>query len=389
MLMNESRKPPVPTPCPIAISEPDLTKLERDYLLAAFDSSWISSTGTFVSRFESGFAEFTGASHAISCANGSCALHLALLALGIGPGDEVIVPDLTYVATANAVRYVGAEPVIADCDPRTWTVDPKSVARLITGRTRAIIPVHLLGTPADMTALTAIAKQHGIFVVEDAAEAHGATHAGHTVGSLSDLSVFSFYGNKILSTGEGGMVCTSSDDLAARVRKFRCQGVDPKRHYWFDTVGYNYRLSNLACAIGLAQLERFNELCASREKVRAWYNQALAKESIALVAQQIPPDAAPVLWIYGVVLDEAFPADRDFVRAQLDKAQIETRPLFPPMSSLPIYRDCRTDRGCPVARRLGRRGIMLPTHTRLTRKDVQRIVDQLSAIANQRLACIA
>ena len=181
----------------IHVSQPDLNGRERKYLLEAFDSSWISSTGKFVSKFEEQFAEFAGVQHAISCSSGTCALHLALLALDIGPGDEVIVPDLTYVATANAVRYVGAVPVLADCDPTTWTIDPQSISRLITERTRAIIAVHLLGMPADMGAITEIARQHGLRVIEDAAEAHGAVYAGRSIGSLGDVATFSFYGNKI------------------------------------------------------------------------------------------------------------------------------------------------------------------------------------------------
>jgi perosamine synthetase len=367
----------------IPVSRPDLTALERSYLLDAFDSSWIASTGPYVQRFEGRFAEFCQVPHAVSCTNGTCALHLALLALEIGSGDEVIVPDQTYVSTANAVRYVGATPVFADCDPLTWTIDPASVERLLSPRTRAIVAVHLFGVPADMDRLRPIADDAGCALVEDAAQAHGARWAGRRVGSPGDISTFSFYGNKILTTGEGGMVCTGDDRLAARVRKLKGQGADPARHYWFDEVGYNYRMTNLACAVGLAQLERFEELRDRRERVRRWYLEALSEEDLPLIVQQTQPQAEAVLWMQGVVLEDAAPAEREELRRGLAAAGIETRPFFPSLSSLPIYDDCPTDAGCPVSRHLGERGIMLPTHTQLERDDVRRIVAAVSSLIGQ------
>jgi perosamine synthetase len=367
----------------IPVSKPDLTELERSYLLDAFDSSWIASTGSYVQRFEARFAEFCQVPHAVSCTNGTCALHLALLALEIGSGDEVIVPDQTYVSTANAVRYVGATPVFADCDPRTWTVDPVSVERLVSARTRAIIAVHLFGVPADMDRLRRIAEDAGCALIEDAAQAHGARWSGRRVGSLGDVSTFSFYGNKILATGEGGMVCTADDRLAARVRKLKGQGADPARHYWFDEVGYNYRMTNTACAVGLAQLERFEELRDRRECVRQWYQEALDEEGLSVIVQQAPPQAEAVLWMQGLVLEEAAPADSEELRQGLAEAGIETRPFFPSLSSLPIYDGCRNDRGCPVSRWLGECGAMLPTHTRLSEEDVRRIVVAVSSLIGQ------
>ena len=361
----------------INVSQPDLTDRERAYLLDAFDSSWISSTGEYVGRFEESFAEFAAVRHAITCSNGTCALHLALMALEVGPGDEVIVPDMTFVSTANAVRYVGAEPVFADCDRDTWNIDPDSVRRLLSDRTRAIIAVHLLGVPADVEALLNVAADAGYPLIEDAAEAHGATWAGRPVGSWGTLSTFSFYGNKVLTTGEGGMVCTDDDRLAARVRKLRGQGVNPDRPYWFDEVGYNYRMTNLACAIGLAQLERFQELRARRARVRACYDDLLSRSDLPIARQQTPAQAEAVDWICGVVLDEELAVSRDEVAERMARAGIETRPFFHPLSSLPIYRGCRTDGGCPHSRRLGNRGLMLPTHTQLAREDADRVVEAL------------
>ena len=364
---------------------PDLSDRERGYLIEAFDSSWISSTGSFVARFETEFAKFVGVDHAISCANGTCALHLALSSLGIGPGDEVIVPALTYVATANAVTYVGAEPVFADCNPQTWNIDPESVARLLTSRTRAVIPVHLFGEPADLTALRDLAKCHELALVEDAAEAHGAVHAGKRVGAWGDVGVFSFYGNKILSTGEGGIVCTGRADIAARVRKLRGQGVDPSRHYWFDEVGFNYRMTNLACAIGLGQLERFEELRRARETVRTWYNDLLDSVDLPLTRQDHTVESSPVLWIYGVVLESGAEPGRDELRRRLSDAGIETRPFFHALNTLPMYRHCRDDGGCPTSQFLGEQGIMLPTHSCLAREDVEHVVGALGAALHQPL----
>jgi len=372
----------------IAVSQPDLSDLERRYLVEAFDSSWISSKGRFVTEFEARFAAFTGTSHAISCANGTCALHLAMLALDIGPGDEVIVPEMTYVSTANAVHYVGAEPVFADCDPDTWNVDPESVRRLLSDRTKAIVVVHLLGVPADLTALRQVAGEAKCYLIEDAAETPGAKWDGKRIGSVGDISTFSFYGNKMITTGEGGMVCTRHDALAEHIRRLRGQGADPRRHYWFDEVGYNYRMTNLACAIGLAQLERFEETAARRSEVRSWY-EARFSELGGLVSLQRCPDAAtPAWWIVGAVLGDAVHADRESVRQHMERAGIETRPFFPALSSMPIYDGCRTDDGCRVARRLGERGIMLPTHTKLSRDDVEYVAQTMRAAIEQPVGAV-
>ena len=367
-------------PTPIAVSVPDLSDLERTYLLEAFDSSWISSKGRFVAQFETRFAQFVGTTHAVSCTNGTCALHLALLALEIGPGDEVVVPDLTYVSTANAVRYVGADPVFADCDPDTWNVDPESIRRVLTSRTKAIIAVHLLGVPADLQALRQLANESRCALIEDAAETPGARWADRGVGSVGDVSTFSFYGNKIISTGEGGMVCTGDDRLASRIRKLKGQAADADRHYWFDEVGYNYRMTNLACAIGLAQLARVEEISTKRALVKSWYDEGLSELKALVKVQHCPPQADPAWWIVGAVLDEAARADRDTLCERLEEEGIETRPFFPALSSLPLYQGCRTDGGCPVARGLGERGVMLPTHTKLSRDDVQRVVSTMTAV---------
>ncbi len=361
----------------IAFSQPDLAEKERAYLLEAFDSTWISSLGPFVGRFEDRFARWVGTAHAASCSNGTAALHLAMLSLGIGPGDEVIVPAMTYVATANAVGYVGAEPVFADCDPHTWTIDPKSVERLMSDRTRAIVAVHLFGVPCDMVPLRQLAQRCGVAIIEDAAEPHGAKLDGKPVGAWGDIATFSFYGNKIITTGEGGMVCTNRDDLAERVVCLRGQGSDRERTYWFDRVGYNYRLTNLACAIGLAQLERVDEILAKRRRVFERYDAAFAANGLPLQRQSEPSGSERGVWTYGVVVDDGGASGAEAVRQALATEGIETRPFFHPVCDLPMYQGSRRD-DCLVSRRLADRGILLPVHTRMSDADVDRIVRTLA-----------
>ena len=244
----------------LPVAEPDLGPLEERYLLDAFQSGWISSIGEYIQRFEEGFAKFCGAGHGIAVSSGTVAIHLALLAAGVGPGDEVIVPTLTFVGTVSPVKYVGATPVFVDSEPEIGTLDPQAVEKAITSRTKAIIVVHLYGHPADMDPILDIARKYELIVIEDAAEAHGAKYKGRPVGSFGNCATFSFYGNKILTTGEGGMIVTNDKDLADRIRFLKDHAMDPNRRYWHPEVGYNYRITNLQAAIGCAQLERFNEL---------------------------------------------------------------------------------------------------------------------------------
>ncbi len=362
------------------MSKPDLSERERAYLLDAFDSTWVSSAGEYVGRFERDFAAFVGTKHALTCTNGTCALHLAMLACDVGPGDEVIVPDLTYVATANAVRYVGATPVFADCDDDTWIIDPKSVQRLVTEKTKAIVAVHLLGGVAEMDALRQIARDENVFLIEDAAEAHGATWRGTPVGGLGDLATFSFFGNKIITTGEGGMVTTDDDHLARRVEKFKTQGLAEGRPYYFDEIGFNYRMTNLACAIGVAQLERVESFLTKRNQVAGYYDKAIAQVELPLQRQGRVNGAEPVNWIYGVRLAEAQIHCRDVLTLELAKRGVETRPMFHPISDLPIYIDSRTDGGNPLSKAVGSAAVMLPTHTQMSEADCLRVVHEIERV---------
>jgi perosamine synthetase len=363
----------------IPVAAPALVGNEKAYVLDCLESTWISSNGQYIERFESAFAEFCGVKHALSCCNGTVALHLALLALGVGPGDEVIVPTLTFVATANAVTYCGATPVFVDSEPETWNLNPSLLESLITPRTRGIIVVHLYGHPVEMEPVLTIARKHGLFVIEDAAEAHGAEYQGRRVGSLGDIATFSFYGNKILTTGEGGMVVTNDDALAGGVRQLKGQGMDPNRRYWFPMVGYNYRMTNLAAAIGLAQLEKAEWHISRRREIAAQYAQRLG-EVPGITLQPEKPWARNVYWMSSVVLEERVPVTRDDFMARLADAGIETRPFFYPMHTLPMYRHLAQGQCFPVAERLAARGFNLPSSASLSEEDVDYICDQLIRI---------
>src|SRR5581483_301487 len=255
----------------LPVAEPFLGDEELRYVAECVQTGWVSSAGKFVRRFEELFAELFEVEHAVAVSNGTTALHLALLALGIGPGDEVIVPALTFVATANAVTYCGATPVFADSEPTTWNIDPELAAAAVTPRTKAIVAVHLYGHPADLDPLLEL----GVPVVEDAAEAHGARYRGRPVGSLGAVGTFSFYGNKIVTTGEGGMVVTDRADLAARVRQLRDHGMDPDRRYWHPVLGFNYRLTNLQAALGVAQLEKLDAILERKARLAELYAEGL------------------------------------------------------------------------------------------------------------------
>lgn len=358
---------------PIPVAAPALIGREAEYVLECVQSTWISSSGRFITDFEKAFAEFCGVRHAVAVNNGTTALHLALVAMGVGPGDEVIVPDLTYIASANAVRYCGATPVFADNERRTFNLDPVAFEARITPRTKAVMPVHLYGHPVDMEPIVELARASGIHVIEDAAEAVGATYRGRRVGGLGDCATFSFFGNKIITTGEGGMVTTDDDGLAERLRLFRNQGMDPNRRYWFPVIGFNYRMTNIAAAIGLAQLERIDEHLEARRRVARGYASRLAHLQDALILPAAENWAGHVYWMYTVMLKGD--ADRDAVMAAMAKEGIETRPVFHPMHTLPPYLE---PDGCyPNADWCSGRGINLPTFAGLTDADLDRVAAAL------------
>jgi perosamine synthetase len=360
----------------IPVSAPALLGNEKRYVDECLETTWISSIGVFIDRFERAFAERCGAEHAVSCCNGTVALHLALLGLGIGPGDEVLVPSLTYVATANAVRYCGAEPVFVDSDRRTWNLDPADLRRKVTPRSRAVIAVHLYGKPAAMDEILAIASEHGLRVVEDAAEAIGATWRGRAMGTLAEVAAFSFFGNKVITCGEGGMVLATDPDLARKIRQLKGQGQDFERRYWFPVVGYNYRMTNIQAALGLAQLERIDHYLEARDEIEAWYREELAGcPALALPAQDA--DERRVNWLFSAVLREGVPGQRDRVMARLRERGVDSRPFFYPCHILPPYAGGAA--ACPEAEWLGERGLSLPTWVGLSRAQVRRVAAELLA----------
>lgn len=363
----------------LPVSAPSLAGREREYVLDCLDSTWISSNGKYIERFEQAFAEFCGVQHAMACTNGTVALHLALLALGVGPGDEVIVPTLTYVATANAVAYCGATPVFVDSETQTWNLDPAKLDELITPRTKGIIVVHLFGHMVDMDPVMALARRRGLWVIEDAAEAHGAEYRGKRAGSIGTISTFSFYGNKIVTTGEGGMVVTDDPELAARVRIFKGQGQDPQRRYWFPVIGYNYRMTNICAAIGLAQLEDIDWHMERRREIAQWYAAALSDRRLFITQPELP-GTRNAYWMSSVVFGEGFPLERDEAMAVLAKWGIDSRPFFYPLHTLPMYAGLVEGRSFPVAESVAARGINVPSYGGMTRDDVDYVVEGLKAL---------
>ena len=364
----------------IPVSAPVFGGRELEYVTDAVRSGWVSSIGPYVDRFEESFAAYVGVRHAIAVANGTVALHLVLHGLGIGPGDEVIVPDLTFAATAHAVLQTGAVPVLVDVEPSSWCLDPAAVERAIGPRTRAILPVHLYGQAADLTALGELARDAGVPLVEDAAEAHGATWAGRMVGSFGQASAFSFYGNKIITTGEGGMITTDDAALAARLRFLKDHGMSKERRYYHTELAFNYRMTNLQAALGVAQLERIETFIAKKRLVHAWYRDALDGVP-GLVLNPELPGSRNVCWMTSAVLPGG--ARREEVARRLRERGVDSRPFFVPMSALPHLAAARRVAAdgagaCPVATALGRRGLNLPSGCDLTREQVGRAAQALA-----------
>lgn len=350
----------------IPVYRPSIGDREKKYVNEALDSGWVSSKGAFVERFEVEFAAYLGVAHGVSAANGTVALHLAFAALGIGPGDEVIAPTFTYIASVNAITYTGATPVFVDSDPTCWNLDPGLIERAITPRTKAIEVVHLYGHPTDMDPIIEIAARHRLYVVEDAAESHGALYKGRLVGAIGTVGCFSFFGNKIITTGEGGMLVTNDDELAAHSRHLRGQGVSPTRTYWHDILGFNYRMTNIAAAMGCAQLERIDETLAAKRRVAQWYESYLGGiEGVTL--QSEASWAKCVFWMNSILVA---PEVRDPLMAYLAAGGIETRPFFHPAHTMPVY---RSSDSFPVAERLGASGINLPSYADLSEEQVAQI----------------
>lgn len=341
----------------IPISAPTITSIEESYVLAALKSGYVSSIGEYIEKFETAFAAFCGVPHAVAASNGTTALHLALAAMGIGPGDEVVVPDLTFIATANAVHYTGATPVLVDCDEETLCMSPESLKKAIGPKTKAVMPVHLYGHPADMTAINAIAKAHGLLVIEDAAEAHGAECRGARVGSLGDCGVFSFYGNKIVTTGEGGMITTRDKALYERMRFLRDHAMSKERRYWHPEIGFNYRMTNLQAALGAAQMERIDTIIAKKAAIYERYAKGLAGVP-GLRLNRTAPWAKNVYWMVCMEYESFDETSRAAFMKRLKDRGVDSRPYFYPLSDMPPYAGRAST---PTTHRLYKQGLNLPS----------------------------
>lgn len=360
------------------VSSPSLNGNEKTYVLDCLNSTWISSKGKYIEKFEEQLAQFCNTKHAIVCSSGTTALHLALLAHGVGPGDEVIVPTLTFVATANAVTYCGAKPVFVDIEPDTWNIDPNIISSYITSRTKGIIAVHLYGHPANMEPLYEIAQSHGLFVMEDAAEAIGAQFKGRMIGSVGDTGIFSFFGNKIITTGEGGAITTNDGAIATKIRLLREQGMDTQKRYWYPVIGYNYRMTNIQAAIGCAQLEQINWHMENRLRVAQLYFDTLKdREDLILPVER--DWAKNVYWMFSVVLRDGTEHCRNELMRRLSEQGIETRPFFYAMHTLPPYKDFQSKDEFPIANHVATSGINLPTYAELTTEDIEFISQTLKS----------
>ncbi|MDD5111442.1 MAG: DegT/DnrJ/EryC1/StrS aminotransferase family protein [Candidatus Altiarchaeota archaeon] len=353
----------------IPVGGPSLGREEFGNLVEAFVSGWISSKGPFVGRFERLVAAYCGVRHAVSASNGTAALHLALKALGIGPGDEVIVPALSFISTANVVSYCGARPVFVDSHPDYWCMDPGLVQESITRRTKAIIPVHAYGHPCDMREIMRIARDFRLRVVEDCAEAIGSRYRGRMAGSFGDVGCFSFYANKTVTTGEGGMCVTNDRKLADKISVLKNYGMSPGRRYWHDVIGFNYRMTNLQAAIGVAQMRKANSFVRRKREIAKAYGERLSGV-VGITLPKEMPWAKSSFWMYSVLVERKFGTGRDTLMKSLSKNGVETRPLLQPINLMPPY---RTKNRFPVAESLSKRGVSLPSGVDLSERDLEKV----------------
>ena len=353
---------------------------EEKYVLDAVHSTWVSSIGKYVNQFEEDFASYLGVQYAVSVSNGTCALLLALKVLDIGPGDEVIVPSFTFAATVNAVLHAGANPVLIDCLPNHWNLDPGQVEQAVSPATKAIIPVHLYGHPCEMKAILDIAEKNNLFVIEDAAEAHNAVCLGKKVGTLGTIGCFSFYGNKVMTTGEGGMCVTSDPELDHRMRKLRDHGMSNEKRYWHEEIGYNFRMTNLNAALGLAQLEQIESFLARRSYLTKIYESSL-KHISGLKKPIKSPFGKKIDWLFCLFLEESFPLSRDELLLALKECKIDARPTFYPIHSMPPYIGLKRVGSLRNAELFGYSGIVLPLYPSLQVDDIHYIAEVMENIA--------
>jgi perosamine synthetase len=357
----------------IPIAEPEIGEEELRNVTEAVKSGWVSSKGPFIEEFENSFSKYIGTEYGIVTSNGTTALHLALVALGIGKGDKVLVPSLDFISVANAVTLTGAKPIFLDSHPDYWCLDPSKIVERLDKQTKAIIAVHLYGHPCDMDKIVKIAADHDLNLLEDCAEAHGAEYRNKKTGSFGIISCFSFYGNKIITTGEGGICLTDDRKLAEKMKILRDHGMNPDRKYWHDVIGFNYRMTNLQAAIGVAQLRKIDHLIERKRTIARLYAEQL-KELPAVTPAPEMPWAKNVYWLYSVLVEETL---RNKLIDIFEKQGIEVRPFFYPSHILPPY---KSSLQLPVAEELSRKGINLPSGFNLSEKHVRRITDLMRAV---------
>ena len=354
----------------IPVYKPSLSGNEKAYVNDCLDTTWISSVGSYVDRFESDLACFLGVKHAIAVSNGTVALHLAVHCLGIGPGDEVLVPTFTYIASVNAIAQTGAVPVFVDCRLSDWLLDPEALEAAITPRTKAIMAVHLYGGICDMEAINQVASRHGLHVIEDCAEALGSTSSGRHCGGLSSVGTFSFFGNKTVTTGEGGAVTTNDDALAARMRLVKGQGQSLERRYWHVELGFNYRMTNICAAIGVAQLERVEELLSKKRSLGRAYRERLS--DMPLTFQDLDPNTSSSDWLISVLLPDGM--DRDAFMSRLASRGVDSRPVFHCAHEMPMSSSLSSPQAFPISTEISARGVSLPSYPTMTAEEFERVI---------------
>lgn len=365
----------------IPVNEPVLDGNEKSYLARCIDTGWISSEGPFIAEFEARFAERVGRRFGVAVCNGSAALDAAVAALRLADGEEVIMPTFTIISCASAITRAGAVPVLVDCDPATWNMSTAAIEPRITSRTKAIMVVHLYGLPVDMDPVLDIAERHSLAIIEDAAEMIGQTYRGRPCGSFGDLSTFSFYPNKHVTTGEGGMIVTDDADLAARCRSLRNLGFGTRRFVHHE-LGWNFRMTNMQAAIGVAQLERLDEFVIRKRRIFARYTELLGDVSAIRLPVACTDYADNINWVFGVVIDDAVPFDALEAMARLSKLNIGTRPFFWPMHEQPVFNEMGMFGGesYPCAEKIARRGFYLPSGLALTDEQMIRVADAVRTV---------
>jgi perosamine synthetase len=369
----------------IPVNEPLLDGKELDYLADCIKTGWISSEGSYVKQFEKNMAKLVVRKHGVAVCNGTAALELAMASLDLEPGSEVIMPTFTIISCAAAIIRQGCMPVLIDSDPVTWNMDVNQIEEKITERTRAIMVVHIYGLPVDMKPVLELADKYGLKIIEDAAEMHGQTYKGKHCGSFGDISIFSFYPNKHITTGEGGMVLTDNDFLAERARSLRNLCFQPGRRFVHEELGYNFRMTNLQAALGLAQLERINEFVERKRQMGALYSEQLAGLTQLRMPLNTTSYAENIYWVYGLVLDEKIAYSAEDVMNRLSEKGVGTRPFFWPMHEQPIFKRMGLFSGesYPVAQNLGRRGFYLPSGLALKQADIIYVAEALKSVMRE------